>query len=145
MNVLSLITVWSLYNVKLSIDMRDSEGDWLEKKGNCRLAVLLGGESFLCLFSPLHRFGQRTSPLFNFNTGVALCVFIRLYNFLRLLRDLDPLYIRRSEIRRQLTARNLVPPRFDWLFSLKHLVHDRGFLFCSFTFLLQLCIFRLEK
>ncbi|GMI18738.1 hypothetical protein TrLO_g14361 [Triparma laevis f. longispina] len=141
MNALSLITVWSLYNIKLSIDLDSEEGDWLEKKGNFRLAMLLGGESFICLFSPNHRFGQDASPLFNFNTGVALCVFIRLYNFLRLLRDLDPLYIRRSEIRRQLIHMNLLPPRFDWLFSLKRLVHDRGFFFCSFTFLLQLCIF----
>jgi len=141
MNALSLLTVWSLYNVKLSVDNDEEEGDWLEKKGNLRLAFLLAGESFLCLFSPLRRFGQHSSPLFSFNTGVALCVFIRLYHFIRLLRDLDPVYIRRTDIRRQLLARNLVPPRFDWLFSLKRLVHERGFLFCSFTFLLQLCVF----
>ena len=112
MNLITLIAVWSLYNIKtLTPALTAEEGDWLEQKTSLRLVVLLTFESFLSLLSPIHFFGQTVNPLFDFNAGIALCVFIRLYHFLRLLRDLDPIYIERSKIRRALLAMNLTPPR----------------------------------
>ncbi len=146
-NLLTVLTLLSLFQ-------HDAKNvyDRVESRSMLERLFTLTVEIAITLMSPLRPtvILRSDNPVFSGHALVSLFVFLRIYNYLRLLRDLDPLHAHRTKIRASMYKAHLMPPRFDWLFTVKRLVHNAGVtvslvLFLAMLFIFSYAMFTIER